>query len=42
MGSSLCGWCIDGFHAKCKKEIKHYDTVWTCGCEECSVNEATL
>lgn len=47
MGLSMCGWCATNHHDDCIKEIKHFDTIWRCQCEKCSVpkgedNEAPL
>lgn len=40
--NSLCGWCMTGHHDNCKKEIKHYDSLWQCGCKECANDKAPL
>lgn len=29
-----CGWCITGDHEQCHGWMKHYDTIWICGCKQ--------
>lgn len=40
--ASMCGWCIDGFHSKCKKRVEHFDRPWFCKCSQCYVEEEVV
>lgn len=34
-GTTKCGWCMTGEHESCKPEVKYYEKIWYCTCEQC-------
>ncbi len=41
LGTTICGWCMVGQHDGCKPEIKYYEKVWYCTCEQCHPDRKT-